>query len=434
MSTLLSNSSNGHNRKLVGFSNFIRNNPKSDKFSIIGFHSIEIWCQDATNLSKRFIFGLGMNLVAKSDLTTGNKVYASYVVQSNDLRFIFTAPYSTTTDKSDSSQPHPKFDANEVNQFAAKHGVAVRSVCIKVLDAVEAYEISTKNGAIGVLAPSLLTDRETKTSSVISEIMLFNDTVIRWISGSYDGPAFPNYEIIPIPSGKLNSYGLYRIDHVVSNVPKLFEAVDYLMNAIGFHEFSEFTAEDVGTVDSGLNSMVLANNNEYVLLPVNEPTFGTKRKSQIQNYLEHNEGSGVQHIALKTDDIIATMREIRARSDYGGFDFMPSPNDDYYQRIPARIGENVLSLDEIKQIQGLGILVDKDDQGVLLQIFTKPIGDRPTLFFEIIQRIGCDKDAVTGTKVEQSAGCGGFGKGNFSELFKSIEEFEKSQEVIVKDP
>jgi 4-hydroxyphenylpyruvate dioxygenase len=252
--------------------------------------------------------------------------------------------------------------------------------------------------------------------------------VIRWLSGDYDGLVLPNYESIPVTQNQ--SLGLQRIDHIVSNVPKLFEAVDYLMGAIGFHEFGEFTAADVGTVDSGLNSMVLANNSEFILMPVNEPTFGTRRKSQIQTYLEHNSGPGVQHIAVKTDDIFLTMREMKRRGQMGGFDFMPAPPHEYYERVPTRCG-NVLTAEQLKEVEELGLLVDKDDQGVLIQIFTTPISDRTTLFLEIIQRLGCDKDEQ-GHHVEQAAGCGGFGKGNFGELFKSLENFEKLQEVSFK--
>lgn len=278
---------------------------------------------------------------------------------------------------------------------------------IRVKDAEVAYNVSTANGALGVLPPKTLVDRYTKKTAVISEIRLFGDTVIRWLSGDYDGPALPNYE--PVQQNVDLSLGLERIDHIVSNVPKLFEAVDYLMAATGFHEFSEFTAEDVGTLDSGLNSMVLANNSEFILMPVNEPTFGTPRKSQIQTYLEHNSGPGVQHIAIKTNDIFLTMREMKRRGINGGFDFMPAPKHDYYERIPDRIGKDTLSADELKELEALGLLADKDDQGVLLQVFTQPIGDRSTCFIEIIQRIGCDR-TDNGEKKEQTAGCGGFGK------------------------
>ncbi|POM66312.1 4-hydroxyphenylpyruvate dioxygenase [Phytophthora palmivora] len=153
--------------------------------------------------------------------------------------------------------------------------------------------------------------------------------------------------------------------------------------------------------------MVLASNNEMVLLPVNEPTFGTKRKSQIQTYLEQNVGAGLQHMALKTDDIFHTLAEMQKRSLVGGFEFMPRPNKVYYEQMPERIGD-ALTKEQYKQIEQLGLLVDKDDQGILLQIFTKPLGDRATVFFEIIERCRC----------------GGFGKGNFSALFKSIEDYE----------
>lgn len=174
---------------------------------------------------------------------------------------------------------------------------------------------------------------------------------------------------------------------------------------------------------------MLANNNEMILLPVNEPTHGTRRKSQIQTFLEHNNGSGLQHIAVKTDDIFATIREMRSRSHIGGFSFMPAPPHSYYERCPERIGKDVLSPEQWEELEKLGLLADRDDRGVLLQVFTKPLGDRPTIFIEVIQRVGCDISPETGEKIEQAAGCGGFGKGNFSELFKSLEEYERTLDV-----
>jgi len=260
---------------------------------------------------------------------------------------------------------------------------------------------------------------------VVSEVLLYGDVVLRYVSGEMKGPFLPGYELV---SGRPISYGLERLDHAVGNVPQLLPVANYIMRFTGFHEFAEFTAEDIGTVDSGLNSMVFASNNEMVLLPVNEPTFGTPRKSQIQTYLEQNEGSGLQHLALKTDDIVSTLRKMRELSEVGGMEFMPRPSSDYYAKLPGKIGD-ALSPEQYKNIEELGILADKDDQGVLLQIFTKPISDRTTIFLEIIQRVGClselqDEHQVT--RVVQAGGCGGFGKGNFSELFKSIEEYEKT--------
>lgn len=414
-------------RKLVGHDNFVRHNPMTDKFDIDRFHHVEFWCSDAINVAKRFMFSLGMNMVAKSDLTTGNKSYCSYVVNSGDLTFVFTAPYAACLDREGSVEPHPGYDKDTVANFIVKHGLAVRAISIRCKDAAVAYERCVASGGTGVFAPQTLVDRDTGKSTTMSEIKLYGDTVIRWISGDFTGRCLPNYDSVAVT--KPQNFGIYRVDHIVSNVPKLFEAVDYLMGTVGFHEFSEFTAEDVGTVDSGLNSMVLASNNEYVLLPVNEPTFGTRRKSQIQTFLEHNDGPGVQHIALKTDDIFYTISEMRKRGEVGGFDFMPAPGPDYYARIPSRIGEDTLTAEQLARVQELGLLVDKDDQGVLIQVFTQPTGDRPTVFMEIIERIGCDVDEATGEKKEQAAGCGGFGKGNFSELFKSIENYEKLCDV-----
>ena len=163
---------------------------------------------------------------------------------------------------------------------------------------------------------------------------------------------------------------------------------------------------------------MLANNNQKVLLPINEPTFGTRRKSQIQTYLEQNCGAGVQHIALKTDDIISTMREMKSRQYIGGFEFMPSPEAGYYDRIPGRIGAGTLDEELLRQCRELGLLVDKDDQGVLIQVFTKPLGDRPTCFIEIIQR----RNYLA------------FGEGNFGALFRSIERDQARRGVFDEVP
>jgi len=411
-------------RRLVGFKGFVRNNPMSDRFESFRFDHVEFWCQDALNFSRRFTWGLGMHEIAISNLTTGNKHYALSVLQSQNITFAFVAPYSNP-DLEGSTFPHPTFDQDKAHEFGRKHGFAVRAVGFRVADAAAAYEACVANGGVGVLQPTTLVDQASGKELVVAEIKSVDDVVFRWISGSFEGPFLPN--CTPVLSPDIN-FGLDRVDHIVTNVPDLFKVVDYVMGVTGFHEFAEFTAEDVGTVDSGLNSMVLANNTESILLPFNEPTFGTRRKSQIQTYLDHNNGAGVQHIALKTDDIFRTMREMKQRSLCGGFDFMPAPGQDYYEKVPERIGEATLTPEQLKELQNLGLLADRDDQGVLLQVFTRPLGDRPTLFFEIIQRIGCDRDENNYPKV-QAFGCGGFGKGNFSELFKSIEEFEKTMDI-----
>lgn len=453
--------------ELVGYANFVRNNPRSDKFPVHKFHHIEFWCADATNTFKRFQHGLGMTLVAKSDHSTGNSKYCSYVLQSNDLVFTFTAPYSRKCAAAapSSSEPLPDYDQQQAFEFICTHGLAARAVGLQVGDAAQAYEVSVANGAKGVRPPTKLEDGG--GCAVVSEVLLYGDVVLRYISGKWEGPYLPGYTATP--DEPQICYGLHRLDHAVGNVPKLIEHLEHVIGFTGFHEFAEFVAEDVGTVDSGLNSMVLASNNEMVLLPMNEPTFGTKRKSQIQTYLEQNEGPGLQHLALKTHDILSTMREMHARSRCGGFEFQAAPGHDYYKRVAEKVSD-VLSPEEWAAVEQLGILVDQDDQGVLLQIFTKPLGDRPTIFIEIIERRGCLKESAAqagsaaaaaaeptaaggdadadgaaaavadkfkdivqvredGVVVEQAAGCGGFGKGNFSELFKSIEEYERTLQV-----
>ncbi|PPD98729.1 hypothetical protein GOBAR_DD04255 [Gossypium barbadense] len=399
-------SGSGNDFKLVGFSNFVRSNPKSDRFTVKRFHHIEFWCTDATNVARRFSWGLGMQFVAKSDLSTGNLTHASYLLRSGDLNFLFTAPYSPSIAVAQNLSPQstasiPSFDHSLCRSFAATHSLGVRAIAIEVGDAETAFTTSVTHGALPFSPPTPLGDVAT-----IAEVKLYGDVVLRYVN-----------------------YGLRRLDHAVGNVPELGPAVSYVKSFTGFHEFAEFTAEDVGTSESGLNSVVLANNEEMVLLPMNEPVFGTKRKSQIQTYLEHNEGAGVQHLALVSEDIFKTLREMRKRSFVGGFEFMPSPPPTYYKKLKQRAGD-ILSDEQIKECEELGILVDRDDQGTLLQIFTKPVGDRqrPTIFIEIIQRIGCLVKDEEG-KQYQKGGCGGFGKGNFSELFKSIEEYEKSLEA-----
>eukprot|EP00850_Spirogloea_muscicola_P002081 SM000008S22170 [mRNA] locus=s8:134648:137011:- [translate_table: standard] len=411
---------------LTGFDRFQRHNPRTDRFEALRFHHVEFYCGDATCTYQRFATGLGMRLVAKSNQTTGNQTYCSYVLQSNDLVFVFTAPYSSKIDQSSTRMPHPAFQADNARRFFATHGLGVRAIGLLVGDAAVAYEESIANGAVGILAPQTLVDNTSQEELSIAEVHLYGDVVLRYIStGTFRGPFLPNYE--PVESPPL-CYGLTRLDHAVGNVPDLKEAIDYISRFTGFHDFAEFTAEDVGTIDSGLNSKVLASNNEMVILPVNEPTFGTKRKSQIQTYLEHNEGPGLQHLALKCVDIFATLREMRAQTHIAGFDFMPRPSDKYYEELPRKVGDDLTEA-QLAEARELGLLVDKDDQGILLQIFTKPLGDRPTIFIEVIQRIGCMEKSASGEEY-QRGGCGGFGKGNFSELFKSIEDYERTLDGV----
>eukprot|EP00611_Tribonema_gayanum_P021088 TRINITY_DN3984_c0_g1_i1.p1 TRINITY_DN3984_c0_g1~~TRINITY_DN3984_c0_g1_i1.p1 ORF type:complete len:424 (-),score=129.86 TRINITY_DN3984_c0_g1_i1:154-1425(-) len=413
--------------KLVGHKAFQRGNPMTDRFKVKRFHHVEFLCLDATTTSIRFGVGLGLQRVAKSDLSTGNSAFTSYAMRSGDMVFVFTAPNTAKPpEASPEATQHPlaaAFDADAAVAFCVKHGMAVRAVAVEVEDAQAAYETCVAGGGTGVTAPRKAVDPASGTTQVVAEVLLYQggDVVLRLVSGGFGGPCLVGYE--DVTDDQRADIGLLRIDHVVGNVPKLLEQVNYVAAMTGFHEFAEFTAEDVGTVDSGLNSIVLACDSEAVLLPINEPTHGTKRRSQIQTYLDHNNGPGVQHIALLATDAIAAVRALRAR---GAFDLMPRPSDAYYEELPGRIG-GVLSEEQYRGVRELGLLVDRDDQGTLIQVFTKPLGDRPTIFLEIIQRVGCDRDA-NGCPVPQRPGCGGFGKGNFRELFKSIEDYERQLE------
>ena len=408
-----------------------------------------------------------MPIVAKADLSTGCTACASYVCQSGALVFAFTAPYGPGAAKGGDGAtpppacPYPGFDRAAAAAFTAAHGLAVRAIGVVVDDAAAAHAAALAGGGTCAGPPVTVTDPATGLAQTTAAIALYGDVLLRLVSGPFAGPFLAGYAAepgAPDAAAGVGTLGLARLDHAVGNVPALLPAANAVIAATGFHEFAEFTAADVGTVNSGLNSVVLANNAENVLLPMNEPTFGTARPSQIQTFLDHHGGPGVQHLALKTDDAFATLRALRARTAGGapGFALMAPASPAYYKGLRAKVGD-VLSEAQLAEAEALGLLVDRDDQGVLLQIFTRPLSDRPTVFLEIIQRVGCLRTApaaevaARGTAagvvdgpvedaaaagsvaeaeavsvvVEQAGGCGGFGKGNFSELFKSIEDYEK---------
>ncbi|KAH9327179.1 hypothetical protein KI387_007357 [Taxus chinensis] len=214
--------------KLVGYKNFVRHNPMTDHFPVKKFHHIEFWCGDATNTYRRFSWGLGMQLVAKSDQTTGNQTYCSFALQSNDLQFVFTAPYSSNIDQTNTKTPHPAFDSEEARRFFSKHGLAVRAVGILVNDAEQAFEKSVKKRR----------DRRAETPGSGRRCHRR-----KGVKTGYDGPFLPNYEAVKsVPL----SYGIVRLDHAVGNVEVLEDAIAYVAKFTGFHRFAEFTAEDVG--------------------------------------------------------------------------------------------------------------------------------------------------------------------------------------------
>lgn len=446
----------------------------SEHLGTLGFHHVEFYAGDALMTAKRFELALGIPITCWSSLATGNDKCVTYGLEcgvGNDnevepgdgVRFLITAPLSRAMQQQQTNSnnggagsnvqmtapnPLPGYDINGAHDFYAKHGLAVRAVGIEVEDANKAYEAAVSNGAIGSMEPSVVPsfyDKDSEKECRIAEVELYGDVVLRFVS--FHGPSEKKCDdaktpflphLAPYPSYKSSkpTYGLSKIDHTVGNVPNLLKAQEYIQKFTGYHPFAEFTPEDIGTVDSGLNSVVLASDSEAVLLPLNEPTEG-KRKSQIQTYLEQNEGAGLQHIAIKTDDIFETISKIRyAEENLGGFELMVRPSDGYYRELPSRLGDK-LTDDQYARLEELGILADADEEGVLLQIFTKPLGDRPTLFFEIIQRIGCiiedyelDEDVESANRrIKERPGCGGFGQGNFRELFKAIEDHEKTLKV-----
>jgi 4-hydroxyphenylpyruvate dioxygenase len=269
---------------------FQRVNPETDRFVMKKFHHIEFYCGDAINTASRFSWGLGMPMVAKSDQSTGNTEHASYVLHSEDLTFVFTAPYAVpaaAAAAAQSTSPFPGFDASRAHAFFSKHGLAGRAIGIEVEDAAAAYDACIAHGGQGVTAPI-----ESAAGYTVSEVAAYGDVVLRFVSPAADWaePFLPGFQSIeqqqhqPEQSAnqQASTCGLHRIDHAVGNVWDLSEAVSRIGTMTGMHNFAEFAAEDVGTLDSGLNSIVLASNNEMVLLPLNEPTYGTPRKSQIQ--------------------------------------------------------------------------------------------------------------------------------------------------------
>jgi len=421
-----------------------------ERINSIGYHHIEFYCGDAKSTALSFSMSLGMKVTCMTGQNTGNDKCVSYGLQSEDLRFLITAPYSTQVSTSsgssppgvtfDSTDPLPSFSIEHSHDFFRKHGLGVKAVGVEVVDAKQAFDNSVSNGAIPVLEPTFIPacagylkdlgdEDKDGHGCTIAEVELYGDVVLRYISfpKKKSSSTLPFLPHLAPHSSKKKSYGIKRIDHAVGNVPDLLTTQNYISSFTGFHEFAEFTAEDVGTIESGLNSVVLASDSEYVLLPINEPTEG-KRKSQIQTFLEQNEGPGLQHLALKTDDIFETIAKMReVEEDFGGFEFMRRPSKEYFEELPNTLGDQ-LTPEQYKKCEELGILADADEEGVLLQIFTKPIGDRPTFFIEIIQRIGCVYNPTPDEEL-QKPGCGGFGRGNFKELFKAIEEHEKTLKV-----
>jgi 4-hydroxyphenylpyruvate dioxygenase len=322
----------------------------------------------------------GFTPIAYSGLETGNRDFASYVLQSGQTRFVVSAPYSPSS---------PLASHHMV------HGDGVKVIALEVDNVEKAWNETTARGGRSAWAP-----REEKDENGIyrtSAIQAYGETLHVFVDRSdYNGAFAPTYR--PITDKQADSTGIAAVDHIVGNVQlgKMNQWVNFYHQVMGFRLLRHFDDKDISTEYSALMSKVVQNGNGRVKFPINEPAEG-KRKSQIEEYLDYYLTPGVQHVALITGDIIATVEKLRRN----GVEFLRVP-DTYYEMLPDRVGR----IDEdYKAIQELGILADRDDEGYLLQIFSRPIQDRPTMFIEIIQRHGSQS----------------FGKGNFKALFESIE-------------
>lgn len=352
-----------------------------DFLPINGTDYIELYVGNAKQAAHYYKTAFGFQTVAYSGPETGVRDRASYVIQQGKIRLVLTSAL-----KSD----HP------ISEHVRKHGDGVKVLALWVDDAYKSFEETTKRGAKPHTEPVTLTDEHGELR--MSGIYTYGETVHMFIERkNYKGAFMPGYQ--PMTSiYNPAEVGLLYVDHCVGNVGwgRMNETVKWYEDVMGFANILTFDDKQITTEYSALMSKVMSNGNGYVKFPINEPAEG-KKKSQIEEYLDFFEGEGVQHIAVATGDILKTVKELRSR----GVEFLDTP-DAYYETLLDRVG----SIDEeVKQLQELKILVDRDEEGYLLQIFTKPQQDRPTLFFEIIQRKGAQS----------------FGAGNFKALFESIE-------------
>lgn len=353
----------------------------TDFLPLNGTDYVEFYVGNAKQAAHFYKTAFGFQDLAYAGPETGVRDRASYALQQGKIRIVLTTPLRSN---------HP------IAEHIKKHGDGVKVLALWVDDAYDAFEQTTSRGAEAYQQPQTLKDEngEVRTSG----IKLYGETVHLFIERkNYKGLFLPGYEKHQTTYNPTDT-GLLYVDHCVGNVGwhKMNEWVNFYEEVLGFKNILTFDDKMISTEYSALMSKVMSNGNGYVKFPINEPAEG-KKKSQIEEYLEFYEGEGVQHLALATHDIVATVTELQKR----GVEFLTVPTS-YYDELTDRVGHIDEDLEPLKQ---LGILVDRDDEGYLLQIFTKPIEDRPTLFFEIIQRKGAKS----------------FGAGNFKALFEAIE-------------
>ncbi|MGW1073145.1 4-hydroxyphenylpyruvate dioxygenase [Streptomyces sp. NPDC002537] len=350
---------------------------QDDPFPVKGMDAVVFAVGNAKQAAHYYSTAFGMKRVAYSGPENGSRETASYVLESGNARFVFTSVVKATTDRG-------RFLADHV----AEHGDGVVDLAIEVPDARAAYAHAVEHGATGVTEPHELTDEH--GTVVLATIATYGQTVHTLVDRSgYTGPYLPGFVAVD-PVVEPGPRRFQAIDHCVGNVElgKMDEWVGFYNRVMGFTNMKEFVGDDIATEYSALMSKVVADGTRKVKFPLNEPAIA-KKKSQIDEYLEFYNGPGVQHIALATNDIVATVRAMRA----AGVQFLDTP-DSYYDTLGEWVGETRVPVDTLRELK---ILADRDEDGYLLQIFTKPVQDRPTVFFEMIERHGSM----------------GFGKGNF---------------------
>ncbi len=355
--------------------------PTKDFLPLIGTDHIEFYVGNAKQAAYYYQHAWGFTPVAYAGLETGRRDAASYVLQQGKIRLVLTAPLSSN---------------NPIADHVRKHGDGVKVIALEVEDARAAFEETVQRGAKPFLVPTEDADENGTVSR--SGIHIYGETVHVFVERkNYNGVFLPGYQPLPITEPP-KPVGLKYIDHMVGNVGwnEMNVWVQFYEQVMGFTNILSFDDKDISTEYSALMSKVMSNGNGRIKFPINEPARG-KKKSQVEEFLDFYEGQGVQHIACATDNILHTVSQLRER----GVTFLSVPST-YYDTLLDRVG----TIDEdVDALRTLGILVDRDDEGYLLQIFTKPVEDRPTLFFEIIQRKGARS----------------FGKGNFKALFEAIE-------------
>jgi 4-hydroxyphenylpyruvate dioxygenase len=351
-----------------------------DFMPIDGWDHVELWVGNAKQAAYFYEHAFGFTPVAYAGPETGVRDRASYVLDQGGIRLVLSTALR---------------EEHEIARHACSHGDGVKDIALAVPDATEAYRQAVQRGARGVVEPHTVEDEFGRVE--ISSIATYGETIHSFVDrADYAGPYLPGYRAVDADGN--DGVGLLAIDHCVGNVElgRMNHWVEFYERCFGMTEMIHFSDEDISTEYSALMSKVLTDGQGKVKFPINEPAEG-RRKSQIEEYLEFYGGPGVQHIALTTGDIVGTVEALQQR----GVRFLTTP-DAYYEDVPDRVGEIDESYDDLRR---LGILADRDDDGYLLQIFTKTAQDRPTLFFEVIERHGAR----------------GFGDGNFKALFEAIE-------------